>query len=258
MRKAYLDTNHGQIHARFWHEETAGLPLLCLPPAPHTGLYYSTLSEHLNYPIIAVDYPGSGGSTPLQGKPSISDYASIIGQILSGLGKVNLLGFHSGSLVALELARMFENYCEQIICVDIPFFDLETRQKYAAAFPDVQPPEQPSDLSQSFNSTVAKWRENIGESRALELWVESLRAGPRYNDIFQVAFAFDAPAAFAGCERELQIIATTSSLLEGTRNAAQLCANGKLTEIPEIKSNAFETGAPIIAPVLAKILADSK
>jgi len=254
FRKTYFDVEHGQIHARLWHENLKGIPLLCLPPAPHTSLYFSTLARHLNYPIIAIDYPGSGASCPWPSKPNISDFASAIGQLISQLGKVHLLGFHTGCLVAIELSKNFGKYCDTIICTDVPLFDPETRIKYAAGTPDVLPPEKPDDLSKSFESTVTKWRSAIGENRALALWVESLRAGPRYNDIFQAAFAYDAYAAFETCNRDIEFIATTSSLLEGTRKADALCKQGHLTEALDIKSNVFEKGAPVMASILREML----
>ena len=149
MRKAYLDTPNGQIHARFWHEDKPGLPLLSLPPAPHSGLYFMTLAEHLNHPMIAVDYPGTGGSSPLDVKPAIEDYARIIGGLLPKIGKVNLMGFHSGCLVALEMTKRFNAQIEYITCIDFPYFEAVVRKKYLMSFSDVEPPKKPNDLFKS-------------------------------------------------------------------------------------------------------------
>jgi len=247
VRKVYFDTAYGQVHARYWNEQTGGIPFLCLPPAPHTGLYFKTLSAHMDHPMIAIDYPGSGGSTPMEGKPSIEDYARTIGGLLPKIGKVNLLGFHSGCLIALEMAESFASQIENVICIDFPYFEAKTRKKYGQTFKDVQPPKKLEDLSKSFEGTVVKRRDDIGEPRALELWVESLRAGPRYNDIFQAAFAYDVDLALTKSSAPIHLVATKSGLLEPTRQAAQILKNGRLTEVMEITGNVFETGAAIIA-----------
>ena len=254
MRKAYLDGTNGQIHARYWHERKDGTPLLCLPPAPHTGLYYQTLADHLSVPMIAVDYPGAGSSCPLPHKPSISDYASVIGSLLPKIGRVNLLGFHSGCLVALELTRSYGSLCDKVICIDFPLFDSETRTKYASYTTDVEPPKVPNDLEKSFNTNVTNRRDIIGEPRALELWVESLRAGPRYNDTFKAAFAYEADKALEESEKDINFFGTQCNLLEPTREAAKLCKNGRFTEVLEIEGNALETGAPILAPLITDAL----
>jgi pimeloyl-ACP methyl ester carboxylesterase len=254
MRKGYFDIDRGQIHARFWHEDMAGYPLVCLPPAPHTGLYFSALAKHLHHPIIAIDYPGSGGSTSLLSKPAIVDYANVIGQLLRQLGKAHLLGFHTGCLIAVELAQLFQDHVEKLICIDFPLFDQAVRLKYAAATNDVEPPQTPSDLSKSFNGTVVKRREAIGETRALELWIESLRAGPRYNDPFQAAFGFDGEAAVKSIGAQIEFIATQSNLLEPTRQASKLAPSSRLTELPDIEGNVFETGAPKIASTIHRII----
>lgn len=247
MRKVYFDTAEGQVHARYWNDKIDGIPFLCLPPAPHTGLYFKTFAEYIDLPVIAIDYPGSGGSTPLEKKPSIEDYARIIGGLLPKIGKVNLVGFHSGCLIALAMADSIASQIENIICIDFPYFDANTRKKYAKNFQDVQPPEKAEGLSKSFEGTVAKRRDEIGEPRALELWVESLRAGPRYNDIFQAAFAYDVDAALGRSSAPIHLIATKSGLLEPTRQANRILKNGRLTEVMEITGNVFETGAAVIA-----------
>jgi len=254
VRKAYFNSSTGQVHARFWNENSKGPKLCCLPPAPHTSLYFETLANHLAVPIIAFDYPGSGGSTPLPKKPSIEDYAKTLGAVIEFVGSVNLLGFHTGCLVGLEIAARYPSIIEKFICVDFPLFDAETRASYQAGTPDILPPKIPADLKQSFDQTVTNRREDIGEIRALELWVETLRAGPRHNDPFKAAFAYEAEPALETCNSAITFIASQSPLLEATRKAAELAPQSELKELLDITGNVFETGAPIIAPVIKTVL----
>jgi len=254
MRKAYIKSSSGQIHLRYWNEGHSGLPLLCLPPAPHTGLYFHTFATHYDGPLITLDYPGTGGSTPLETKPAIEDYARIIGGLLPKIGKVNVMGFHSGCLIALELIESFGAQIEHVFCVDFPLFDKATREKFQTHYDDVKPPQKPEELSLSFESTVIKRRDQIGEGRALELWVESLRAGPRYNDIFQAAFICDAEKALSSCKAPIDFIATHSPLHEPTKRAVGLTKKGRLTEVMEITGNVFETGAELIASTIRNSL----
>jgi len=253
VRGRYFGPEGKAVHARIWHEGKSHRPLICLPPAPHTGLYFKTFASHIDETLIGVDYPGMGASDRLAHKPSIADFAKSLSSVINAYGAVHILGFHTGCLVALEVIQVFGNSLGEIILIDGPFFDQDTRAKYAPAFPDVQPPNAPEDLSKSFESTVTNRRDKIGESRALELWVESLRAGPRYNDPFQEAYSYDVEAAVAACKRPVHVIATQSGLLGVAQQAGQRL-NASYREVLEIKSDVFETGAPIMAPIIKSII----
>ncbi len=253
MRGRYFGREGKAVHARIWNEGKGQTPLLCLPPAPHTGLYFKTFAVHLDETLIGIDYPGSGSSDPLGHKPAIADLALSLSPLIDAFKNVHVLGFHTGCLVALELMQKFQKSIDQVILIDGPFFDKETRTKYAPAFSDVKPPNIPADLTKSFEATVTKRRGQIGEARALELWVESLRAGPRYNDPFQAAFSYDVESAISQCTRPVHVMATQSGLLDVTRAAAQQL-DASYHEVLEIKSDVFETGAPILAPIIKSII----
>jgi len=49
---------------REWNRDAGGIPILCLPGIVRTGADFETLAEALGdaYRIVAVDYPGRGGS----------------------------------------------------------------------------------------------------------------------------------------------------------------------------------------------------
>ena len=111
IRKSYLDTALGQIHVRSLaaaHGDEKP-PLLCLHPSPYSGAYFETVMPLLNdgRRVIAADYPGYGGSYRLDQPPSIADYAQAnIDSVLADESgeQLDLLGFHSGCLVAAEIA----------------------------------------------------------------------------------------------------------------------------------------------------------
>ena len=255
MRRTYFGAPHGQLHAYLWHADNEKNPLLCLPPAPHTGIYFKTLAKHLDWPIIAVDYPGTGGSDRLKGKPKIEDYAAALKSIIEASGPVHLLGFHSGCLVALEMAQKLGDQIAELILIDGPFFDAAKRETYKAGFPDITLIEDLNDLEAGFDTNVYKRRDQIGGARAQEIWIETLRAGTGYNDLFQAAFAYDVETALSRCHRHVHVLATQSSLRQVTRDAADVLAHAAYTEIDSITANVFETGAPIIAPIIKSILA---
>lgn len=253
MRKGYFGDAGHQIHYRE-SGNPKGTPLICLPPAPHSGLYFSNFQEALgDQNSLAVDYPGYGGSDPQDGQ-TIEFYAESLLDLIKSLETVHLLGFHSGCLVALELARIAPQLLDKIVLIDVPYFDYATRQKYATHFaPDLPLPETAIDLGDHFSAQVTQRKEALGFTRAYNLWVETLRAGDRRNHMFQAAFAYDIAKTLRSLDKPAQFIATQSSLLDQTRDAAKICKTATLTERLDIDQAVFDRFAVTIAADVSRV-----
>ena len=100
--------------------------ILFLPPAPHTGAFFDTVRDRLDLASEAATYPGYGEVPPVA--PTIAAYAqSLLPQPLG----TRLVGFHTGCLVALEMALQ-DSSLGELVLVDIPFFTRAQRADYAA------------------------------------------------------------------------------------------------------------------------------
>lgn len=100
--------------------------ILFLPPAPHTGAFFDAIRKQLSaYETEAVTYPGYGDQ-PAISSPSIEGYASAVS---SRESHIDLVGFHTGCLVALELAKS-QQRLRSITLVDVPHFDQGTKAKH--------------------------------------------------------------------------------------------------------------------------------
>lgn len=74
-----------------------------------------------------MDYPGFGGSDRIE-SVSVGDYANALEYIVKAHGPASLLGFHTGTLVAQELALRFPEALRHVIMIDVPYFDEATRE----------------------------------------------------------------------------------------------------------------------------------
>lgn len=100
--------------------------ILFLPPAPHTGKFFEYIRRELSeLETEAATYPGYGASSPIA-EPSIKNYASALLPQPSG---TRLIGFHTGCLVALEMAYQ-QSSIGSLILIDIPFFDDAAKTKH--------------------------------------------------------------------------------------------------------------------------------
>jgi len=260
MRKAYFGDSGEQVHYRVCESKgtAPNSPLICLPASPHSGLYYTAVMPALSAErdVYSVDYPGFGGSDPLPEAASIETLAESLQPLLETIGPVDVLGFHSGCLVGLELGHQVPDLIERILMIDVPYFDVETRAKYGKKFGEpLHLPKSVNDLEDQFTSQITKRSDDLGHERAFALWAEMMRAGTGVNDIFRAAFNYECEQKFAEMQKPVDLIATQSGLLEPTRAAAKILKNATLREQLSIDRAVFDLHAPQITEEILAVLA---
>ena len=228
MKKLYADTRFGQVHARIAHAASPSgcAPLLCLHPAPSSGLYFTTVMPLLSRDrdVIAPDYPGYGGSDALPKPVTIGDYAQAMLEFLDAAGvhePVDVLGFHTGCLVAAEMAHAAPDKLHKLVLCDIPYFTTEQQDSFRAKM------TQPMPVSAELESLAGPWAFNVSGRiddvplpRAFELFTEHLRAGTCDYFGFAAAFSYDCTARFSDLQADVSCLATQSGLHAPTEAAA--------------------------------------
>ncbi len=262
IRRQYCDTRFGQVHVRVLEangpEDSA--PLVMLHPAPSSGLYFATVMPLLNRGrrVIAPDYPGYGGSDPASGEPDIVDYAGavldVVGELKLGM-PVDVLGFHTGCLVAAEMAIAEPESIRRLVLCDIPYFTGELQNGLRSKM------SKPMKVTAKLDSLADAWRFNIESrvpyvplERAQELIAEHVRAGTRDSLGFRAAFSYDCEKRFKALQADTVILATQSGLHAPTLEAAKSIADATLVDVKEVKSAVFETGAAAISKRIAAAL----
>jgi len=261
MRKGYSDGPYGQVHWRITATENPYAPdLYCFHPAPFSGLAWTGVMPYLmkGRRIIAPDYPGYGGSDAHTQKPSIEEYASAMLAVMDDLspGAVcDVVGFHTGCLVAAELGRVAPNRVRRAVLIDVPAFENEACEKMLATV------AQPLELTSALECLAGPWESGITKrlpsqpmSRAFEMFVEQLSPGVNMNAAFHAAFSYPWKERFEEIATTTMILATQSPLLEGSRKAAALLPNATLTEVLEIKRAVLDEAAEKTAAEVLKFL----
>jgi len=216
---------YGSLHTRRLSARGAEIhrPLLLLHPSPYSGAYFETVMPLLNEgrQIIAPDYPGYGNSAPPTAPPSIDDYALAMLEILDSLAieQVDIVGFHTGCLVSVAMALREPTEIASLVLIDVPYYVGEARgDMYARA---VEP-------------------------------VAAADASARWG--FHAAFTYASDERLPLVATQAHIIATQSSLLEPTRQAASILPNCRLVERLDITRPVFEDHARQIADVILEAL----
>ena len=251
IRKGYSDGPFGQLHWRMMEASgKATQPdLYCMHPAPFSGLAYSTIMPLLaaNRRVIAPDYPGYGGSDAFKEHPSIAEYALAMMAVVdkNSEGKaVDLIGFHTGNLVAGEMAILKPQQIGKLVLVDVPAFDTEIRAKYRKMA------AQPFNVSDDKDCLDQPWRRGItnrletqGPARALEMFAEQLRAGRNMHAAFDAAFTYNAYGRMPLIQHPTLVLASQSELLEATRWTAGNIAGATLVERLDITTGVLDQEA---------------
>lgn len=203
-----------------------GRPLVCLHPMPHDGAFFDPAATRLarRRPLLCPDYPGFGRSPALPRPWSLEAWADALAAGLpellgdaaletGGDGTVDLLGFHTGCLVAAELALEHPDRVNAIVMIDVPFFDTGLRR----------------ELEEN-TVTAARYH---GKPVAIEG--------------FRTAFAYDPIRRFRSVRHETLVIGTASSLHGPSEAAAKAMPGARFLGRDDIVAPVFEAGTEAIA-----------
>jgi pimeloyl-ACP methyl ester carboxylesterase len=199
--------------------------LVCLHPLPHDGSFFDTAAPLMaqRRPVLCPDYPAFGDSPPLNDIWTLEGWADALGKGLATLPTgtpVDLLGFHTGCLVAVEMALRDPRRFGRLVLVDAPYFD----------------PEQ---------------RRDLGEKTA---------TAPRYHGKplaihgFRTAFAYDPMPRFRRLKHETLVVGTDSSLHGPSEAAARAAPGARFLSRPDLRAPVFDSGAEAIADCVETFL----
>ena len=130
LRRIFIDGIDGQMHVRISNtvSQNNTIPLYCIHQSPSSSIVYEPIIETMqsNRTVAAGDTPGFGESFPPKIIPDIEYYAKAHGHILDKLKfnqKVDLMGYFTGSKIAIELAIQRPKQIRKIILFGIPIYN---------------------------------------------------------------------------------------------------------------------------------------
>jgi pimeloyl-ACP methyl ester carboxylesterase len=118
MTRRIYPTRFGQMHVR--STDGKGVPLVLLHMSPRSGAMWEMLQERLERPSFAPDRLGYGFSDAPPWALSLEQYAQGTVDTLqaAGLqGEVDILGIHTGSIEAIEVAHQPGLQVRRVIAV---------------------------------------------------------------------------------------------------------------------------------------------
>jgi pimeloyl-ACP methyl ester carboxylesterase len=153
IRRIY-PTRFGQLHLR--SNEGKGVPLILLHMSPRSGAMWELLQEKLDRPTHAPDRLGYGFSDAPPWALTLEQYAqaTVDGLNAAGMqGQVDLLGIHTGSIEAIEIAHLLGSQVRRVAVVGMPLFTAEEQLRQMEKYS-----EQPLRPATEGGHVLAAWR----------------------------------------------------------------------------------------------------
>jgi pimeloyl-ACP methyl ester carboxylesterase len=153
IRRIY-PTRFGQLHLR--SHDGRGVPLVLLHMSPRSGAMWEAFQEKVERPTHAPDRLGYGFSDAPPWALSLEQYAqaTVDGLKAAGMqGQIDLLGVHTGSIEAIEIAHLLGAQVRRVVVVGMPLFTVEEQQRQLEKYS-----EQPLRPATEGGHVLGAWR----------------------------------------------------------------------------------------------------
>ncbi len=262
QRRMYVDSRHGQLHLRSAFPSNGGFdegaPLVCLHQSPMSSRVFRAFLPEMgrDRSVYAPDTPGFGESDAPAAQPAIADYAAAIGDFLDDMRfrEVDLLGYHTGSAIAAELAIARPKQIRRVVMVAVPAFNDAERRAFAARPWPVPAREDGAHLVEEWQRTV-QWRgPGVSLEQLAEGFAEKLRNGAHAWWGASAAMNFDAAARLPQVKQPVLVLRPKDDLWEVTARARELLRDGQFVDLPEFGFGLFDVAPDVVARHLRSFL----
>ena len=257
-RRFYVDAGWGQVHGLGMGE---GPRLLaCLHATAYSARSMAPLLPLLAHGgrVVALDTPGYGASDGPAEPVPFAAYATAMGEALARLspdGPVDLFGYHTGALIATELAAQRPDLVRSVALVGVPFFEGADHAEWRAKL------VHPTTLRPELEQFGDRWRYLVTErsggvslERGFANFVDELSCYPREWWAHAALFEYDARPRLALLRCPVLVINPTTPLAAASRAAAACIMGAVVEEAPEISGAPFDTAAANLAGRIKRFL----
>nr|WP_281397098.1 alpha/beta fold hydrolase [Sphingobium boeckii] len=240
MLNGYQPCRFGQVHYRFAQPQKASgkLPFLCLHASPGSSRGYMDFLPMMGTDrlAIAADTPGYGLSDRPPAPSTIGDFAAAMGDLVDAMGlkRIDLLGNHTSSATALELARQRPRLVRKIILNSALMFTPEDLVKMKAGVANVAA----SDLEAAAARIPENWkafrkfRPDMNEERAWLLFWEMNRDPMHLDWGYAASFDYDFAKTLVQITQPILILNPNDVLFAITSRARAVVPNGRVLDLP--------------------------
>jgi len=243
IRRQFVDGPYGQVHIRI--ASPAGTsrkpPLICLHQSPKSGREFIPFMEIAGSDriIVAVDSPGHGESdVPVSiDLATIPNYASSALAVVKELGlqRVDLLGNHTGSSVAVEMTAQAPQTINNIALISCPIYTHEEIENFKQLFTPVPLDEKGSRFLDGWEKGITYRGPGVSLEDLALSYAENYRAGEAYEWGHHAAFENSAgfPERLKSLKHKITVINPGDLIFDATLRSKPYLTNGTIINYPE-------------------------
>jgi pimeloyl-ACP methyl ester carboxylesterase len=237
ITRGYDTGRYGQIHYRKAGLIGARSPLLLLHPSPLSGYVYENLMIEMGRDrfVLAPDTPGFGMSDPPPAPPEIGDYAGAMLDFVAdmGLGVLDVMGYHTGSLTAVEMARQRPDVVRKIVMISATVFTPEEVEAFRRQYVPKPIDERPAQMAQRWPAFKSEfWRMEPNPHRQWNIFLDGQR-NPDFGPWgHRAAFNYDIAGALKESSHPILVLNPEDDLWTYTPRAKPLLKNGRVHDLP--------------------------
>ncbi|MEM7327615.1 MAG: alpha/beta fold hydrolase [Pseudomonadota bacterium] len=263
IHRTFVDGSFGQVHVRIakpLDDASSRPPLLLLHPSPYSSAFFIDFMNAMSEDrlVIAVDTPGFGDSDRPDTPPSMTEYAANALIVLDQLDvqqPVDVLGYHTGTLIAIEMAIEAPERVHRLVLPGVPYFTGEAQQQAFDSY------ARPDLLEVSGAHFQGKWafasgglKYGMSLERAQAHFSDLVQAMPHSGHAYYGVFTYPGEAQLPKLTQPSLFIAPTGSLLAETQAAQAITPNSELRILSEYPHNVFDLGVPLMVELTREFL----
>lgn len=179
-------------------ENSDQVPLLCLHMVPQSGQEFEMLMKLAGRDrlVIAPDYPGFGASDQIHDdkKISIETFANAVWQALDVLGcaNVEVLGYHTGSKVGIEMALQFPDRVDGLCCISLSTMTPDQFASQDVSFSPLYGESAGSDLINWWHQLKSYYDPELPVDILVQKYSTSIKVGKRFHLGFKASHQYNA------------------------------------------------------------------
>ena len=262
VSRHFADIAGRQIHFRKAGQAGEQVPVVLFHQSPNSSQVFIEFMAELGGDrlILAPDTPGFGQSDLPSKQPDIADYAKAMTAFLDSqsLGRVDLLGYHTGAAIAIEVARTNPERVRRLIVVGLPVFT----PAEAAAF-DEQP--WPVPLDPAGLKIAEEWKRSwqwrgVGQSEdsVRRTFDQKIANGPMAWWGARAALHYDTRAALRELDMPILFIRPRDDLWDLSLRAMPELGKAMRIDMPDRGFGVFEAFPEDMATTVRQFLDSGK
>lgn len=272
-KRGYADSRFGQIHFHSFAPATGPgpkTPIAFFHQNPRSAVDMEPLTSELGKDrlVLAFDTPGYGLSDRPPAPPDMASLAGAMADALGALGygqsgkgdksgrgvrrQIDVFGFHTGSMIASELAVERPDMVRRVVLSGIPYYDVEYLKQRVAMMPQARKtPEDASLVVEQWYSVVNRRTPAMSLDRAADIFLDVIRTLDKPWYATFAVLSYRPAERLPKITQPILIVQPHEMLLEQTRAAhRELMPRATMVEIPGVVEDVFDAAADRFAAAM--------